>query len=151
MSRMVSIIGMVAALASALALDRWVLELRKLGHSTLRLGPTLWGTAIAMLATVSLVLALGWYVAYQRRGSRMVGIVYLAIGLALLAFSPLAFAEPSPILGWMTTPALRAFKLTMLQSSGISLLQLTSAAITAIGLAVTLSGQGRRSGSPVPA
>jgi hypothetical protein len=141
---------MAVALASSIALDRWVLNLRKMGHATLHLGPSLLGTAVAVLAAVSLVLLIGWHVAYRRRGGRLVGILYLAIGLALLAFPPLAFSELSQVLG-LNAPALRDLRLFMLQSSGVSLFQLTSAATVAIGIAALIPGRGSFSGKPAPA
>lgn len=151
MSRIISIVGMVVALASSIALDRWVLNLRKLGHATLHLSPSLLGTAFAMLVAVSLVLLLGWHVAYRRRGGRLVGILYLAVGLALLASPPLVFSEFSQVLGLMDAPALRSLRLFLLQSSGVSLFQLTSAATVAIGIAALIPGRGSFSGKPVPA
>lgn len=151
MSRIVAIVGMIVALASSMALDRWILDLRKVGHATLHLGPSLWGTAIAMLAAFTLVFLLGWYVAYRKRGGRLVGILYLTLGLALLAYSPLAFAEPAPVIRLMNAPALRALKLALLQSGGVSLFQLTSAAMVTIGTAALLPGRRKSAGKPVTA
>jgi hypothetical protein len=151
MSRIVSLVGMIAIFASSFALDRWIWDLRRLGHSSLRLAPTLWGITIAMLAAVSMFLALAWYVAYRKRSSRLVGIVYLTFGLAFLAFPPLAFSEYSPVLAWMNAPALRSIKIALIQSSGISLFQLTSAAVATIGIITLFSATGKRARLPMPA
>jgi hypothetical protein len=143
MSRILSIVGMIAVLAASFSLDRWIWDLRRLGHSTLRLAPSLWGTAIAMLAAVSMLLALAWYVSTRKQKSRLVGVAFVALGLGLMAFPPLAFSEPSPILAWMDAPALRAVKIALMQTSGVSLFQLTSAAIAIIGVITLLSGARR--------
>ncbi len=150
MSRIISIAGMIVILASSFALDRWIFDLKMLAHSTLHPVPSLWGQAVAMLTAVSMLLALAWYVAYQRRRHRLVGIIYLALGLALLAFPPLSFSD-SPVLAWMKAPALRSFKLALIQSSGISLFQLTSAALAIIGIIALFSSTGKRSRMPVSA
>lgn len=144
MSTIVSIAGMIVILASSFALDRWIWDLKNLGHSTLQLAPTLWGTALAMLTAVSMLLALAWYVAGRRRWNRLVGIVFMALGLAILAFPPLAYSEPSPALAWMKEPALRSIKIALLQSGVISLFQLTSAAVAIIGIIALLSSLGKR-------
>lgn len=86
----ISIVGMVITLVTALALDNWLAILEARASRTFDVMPAVWVVTGSHLVLSGMSLALAWNLLCRGRPSRLMAIIFLVVGLAVLLYPAIA-------------------------------------------------------------
>jgi diguanylate cyclase (GGDEF)-like protein len=129
MRRATSVLGLVAVLAAAYWFDLYLFPpIRRAAGNTFDPVPALWTSMAAQLAIALAVVGLGWMLFRWSPPSRLVGLVYLVVGLALVGAWPIAAAFNADL------PGFAELNLYLALSQPSGLLALVAPFVAALGL-----------------
>jgi len=97
LSKIVSLISLPAVLAVASGLERWQTAAREQASRTFEFGPLGWTVSLIHLIYAGLLAGLFWWHTQPTHRSRLVGIVYVVIGLPLALYPLIAFSGLVPL------------------------------------------------------
>ncbi len=130
MRKVASLVGLAVVLAAAYGYDSWILPpMRRAAGQTFDPAPALWVQMFADVVIALAVLGLVWLLFRWSPPSRLVGLVYLLAGAALVAAWPLAAAFKLEI------PGFAQLNLYLALGEAGSTLVLVGPSVVAIGLA----------------
>jgi hypothetical protein len=97
--KFVSLLGMAATLLVAYGFDRWVVLLNGSGSNPVVLSHILfWSNAVGSLLMAIMVLVLFWFNVFKVSHSRIIGMLYLLVGLFQAFYPTIAASTVGPMM-----------------------------------------------------
>jgi len=138
MNKLLAIILMIITLTLGHVLDLWTRALRQGAMETFNIRPVVWGGIAANLMIIVTILTLFWLVAIKLNRSPLVSLIFILMGIFILAYLPLLVAEIEPISIVLAAPLFRPLRLSIMALGPQSYLFFSGVSILVIGLAQLL-------------
>lgn len=134
--KIISLSLLPLSLGLVFVLDRWAAVVMKTAQATFDYRSAIFASMVANFLTMAVMLLLGWITFFSEGRSKLVGSIYLIVGLLMMfiPFSTLLWHTNSAPLSILFISPIREFRLTLMAYGLDSRFALASAFMVLIGL-----------------
>jgi hypothetical protein len=134
--KIISLSLLPLSLGLAFVLDRWAAVVMKTAQATFDYRSALLASLTANFLTMAAILVLGWTTIFSIGRSKLVGFIYLLVGLLMMIipFSTVLWETNSALLSVLFISPIREFRLALMAYGLDSRFSLVSSFIVLIGL-----------------